>query len=129
MEDERDEALRLKLEHEKWFKARNDLEQMIQDRKNEVQTLQSEFDSWETRLGNLKFSLERSRARKLGRLWVVITITLLLFMFLSFQKGNYLFVCLNGAGFLYNWRMVYVNHSEHAVLFSTGVLFLTFLFA
>lgn len=120
-----EEEKKKKNEELQWNQTHYQFKTILAKTKRECLDLKRQLQEWEVATGNLKFQLEQERARSLGKVWLLIVFSLIIFMFLSFQKGNYLFTLMNGMALLANWRLLYVKHSQHSVLFGIFSILLT----
>lgn len=109
----------------RWERATQNLTKMTNNARKKALEQRKILDLWETNLANLKFEFEMAQARQLGKTWMLITTLLLVFVFHSFYKGVYLATLFNGIGFLATWRMLYVRHAPHAILFGMATLLFT----
>lgn len=115
----------LKEELGRWEQANQKLLAMTAAAREKALEQRQRLEQWETNLANLKFDLERSQARQLGKLWTLVTFSLLVFVFHSFYKRLYVAALLNGIAFLANWRMLYVREAPHALVYGLATMFFT----
>lgn len=115
----------LKEELGRWEQANQKLLAMTATAREKALEQRQRLEQWETNLANLKFDLERSQARQLGKLWTLVTFSLLVFVFHSFYKGVYVAALLNGIAFLANWRMLYVREAPHALVYGLATMLFT----
>jgi hypothetical protein len=95
--------------------ALKQLDQLLRQKKIQVKKLQEQIDTVNSRKANLKFELERERARKQTPWWWIILTSLLLIKITAWGQGRYVIALICEYSFLAMWRNLYVRQTKHAI--------------
>lgn len=109
---------------QEYEKAEGVLRKMLDEKREEVQRLQEQAAVVYDKSDVLTWHLERDRARKMGFFWALTLFASMMLMFHSYANSSMLLTALNGVGFLYNWRSLYVRRNHLDSWVPTGFAWL-----
>lgn len=93
--------------------ALKELNKTLHEKRARVKRLQEEVDLYHTKQANLGFVLERERARKKSRWWMLLILLIFALKCTALRAGNYGVFVLCEYAFLSCWRSLFVRENKH----------------
>lgn len=101
-------------------KTEKNMQHLLLKKKLELQKLKEYVEIVCMNTENLTARLEFELGRKLGKFWFLTVFMSVALMFHAYANTSLLLTILNGAGFLFNWRSLYIPKNHFNMWYPTA---------